>query len=77
MFMFQTCPDFFNRMSLFVAKMIEDGCFDAHYLDQNGMLKYDIKKDKRFEKLIELGWNSTSTDPEYLKQKALYRAMVD
>lgn len=77
MFIFQTCPDFFNRMSLFVAKMIEDGCFDAHYLDQNGMLKYDIKRDKRFEKLVELGWDSTSTDPEYLKQKALYRAMVD
>jgi hypothetical protein len=77
MFIFQTCPDFFNRMSLFVAKMIEDGCFDAHSMTEDGYLQYDFKKDKRFAKLNELGWDSKSTDSEYLQQKALYRAMVD
>ena len=57
--------------------MIEDGCFDAHELNKDGNLVYDIKKDKRFDKLVKLGINSSSTDSEYLKQKSLYRAMVN
>lgn len=77
MYIFSSCPDFFNRMSLFIAKMIEDGCFDAHELNKDGNLVYDIKKDKRFDKLVKLGINSSSTDSEYLKQKSLYRAMVN
>lgn len=77
MFIFSSAPDFFNRMGLFVAKMIEDGCFDAHSVDKDGNLVYDIKKDKRFDKLVRLGLNSSSTDSEYLKQKSLYRAMVN
>jgi len=67
MYIFSSCPDFFNRMTLFVAKMIEDGCLDAHKLDENGNLQYDITKDKRFSKLVQLGINSTSNDSEYLK----------
>ena len=31
-----------------------------------------LRKIKRFEKLIEVRWNSTSTDPEYLKTKRRY-----
>lgn len=77
MYIFSSAPDFFNRMSLFIAKMIEDGCFDAHSVDENGNLKYDIKKDKRFSKLVQLGLNSNSTDKEYLQQRALYRAMLN
>ena len=77
MYIFNSAPDFFNRMSLFTAKMIEDGCFDAHSIDKEGNLVYDIKKDKRFDKLVKLGLNSDSTNSEYLKQKSLYRAMVN
>lgn len=77
MYIFSSCPDFFNRMSLFIAKMIEDDCLEAHELDVEGNLVYNIKKDKRFSKLVALGNNAKSTDPEYLKQKALYRVMVN
>jgi hypothetical protein len=34
-------------MTLFGAQMRGDGCFDAHYIE-NGRLKYDWTKDKRF-----------------------------
>jgi hypothetical protein len=40
-------PDFLNRMVLFVAKCMTDGSWDAFYLE-DGELKYDWKKDKRF-----------------------------
>ena len=66
MFIFNAAPDFFNRMTLFVAKMLQDGSFDAHYVDENGILQYDIIKDKRFSKLVKYGINSDSKDKEYL-----------
>lgn len=75
MYIAQSAPDYYNRMTLFIAKMIEDGCFEAHTLDENGLLHYDWKKDKRFDKLAEYGLNSTHSDPEYNKQKALYAQM--
>jgi hypothetical protein len=63
-------------MTLFIAKMIEDGCFDAHTLDANGVLHYDWKKDKRFDKLAKYGLNTKDVkDAEYHKQKALYAKM--
>ena len=77
MYIWSSCPDFFNRMTLFIAKMIEEGCFDAHFIDKDRMIAYDIKKDKRFSKLVKLGINAKSTDPEYLKQLSLYRTMVN
>ena len=60
-------PDFLNRMTLFVAKAMQDGCFDAWYIE-NDELKYDWKKDKRFSAFAK-GDNS---DPDYAKQKGLY-----
>ena len=75
MYIAQSAPDYFNRLTLFIAKMIEDGCFEAHTLTEDGELIYDWKKDKRFDKLAEYGLNSTHSDPEYNKQKALYAQM--
>lgn len=75
MYIAQSAPDYFNRLTLFIAKMIEDGCFEAHSLDENGKLVYDWKKDRRFDKLAEHGLNSDYNDPEYNQQKALYAAM--
>ena len=40
-------PDFLNRMTLFIARCMEDGCYDALY-EEDGELKYDWRKDKRF-----------------------------
>lgn len=45
------CPDFLNRMTLFVAKCMHDGVWDAFSLDAQGNLKYDWTKDKRFAAL--------------------------
>ena len=40
-------PDVYHRMGLLIAKMIHDGSYEAHSYE-NGFLKYDPKKDKRF-----------------------------
>jgi len=78
MYIAQSAPDYYNRMTLFIAKMMEDGCWEAHTLDENGNLIYDWKKDKRFDKLAKYGLNSDyKGDPEYNKQKALYASMCD
>ncbi len=65
-------PDYYNRMNIFVAQMLGDGSFDAHYLDKDGKLVYDWKKDKRFEAFA----NGRKSDPKYAEQKALYYAMA-
>jgi hypothetical protein len=31
-----------------VAKMIADGSWDAHIMDEDGRLKYDMAKDARY-----------------------------
>ena len=65
-------PDFLNRMTLFVAKAMEDGCWEAWSLDSEGNLKYEWKKDKRFDKLAA----GATNDPEYIKQRALYFSLL-
>lgn len=76
MYIANSAPDYFNRMTLFIAKMMEDGCFEAHTLDEKGNLVYDFSKDNRFSEIHKYGWNSDRTDKKYLEQKALYRAMA-
>lgn len=77
MYIANSAPDYANRLTLFVAKMIEDGCFEAHSLNKDGELVYDFKKDKRFSELVKYGLNSNYRGEEYLKQKGLYLSMVD
>lgn len=48
MYISSSAPDYFNRMTLLIAKMVEDGCLDAHTLDEYGDLHYDWKKIKDF-----------------------------
>ena len=60
-------PDFLNRMVLFVARCIQDGCWDA-YSVENGQLKYDPRKDKRFKAYFE----SDSSTKEYKDAKERY-----
>lgn len=76
-YIFNSVPDYFNRLTLFVAKMMEDGCWEAHSLDKNGNLVYDFKKDKRFSELNKHGLNSDYKGEKYLEQKALYLAMAE
>lgn len=61
-------PDFLNRMTLFVARCMQDGCWDAWSLNSEGELEYEWRKDKRFDKLASGDINS----PEYDSQRALY-----
>lgn len=77
-----TAPDFVNRMALFLAQMDHDGCLDAHILDKDGIMHYHFDKDQRFSLLKCTGdnvvcKNGNENDKKYLKQKALYRAMLN
>lgn len=68
-----TSPDFLHRMSLLVAKMMGDGSWEAHSVDENGTLQYDIKKDARFKHLVK----GDKSSPEYLKELSLYQKMIE
>jgi hypothetical protein len=48
--------------------MEADGTLDAHYVNDKGILVYDITRDKRFTDFIKGNKNS----PDYNKQKSLY-----
>lgn len=65
-------PDFLNRMTLFVAKCMHDGVWDAYSIDKDNNLVYDWKKDKRFDVYATKQVNH----PEYKKQKALYLSKI-
>ena len=61
-------PDFLNRMTLFVARCMKDGCWEGWELNDD-ILTYNWKKDKRFKALVD----GTSKDSaEYKQAKALY-----
>ena len=70
-------------MSMFIAQMLHDGVWDAYTLekDKDGVqrLVYDMKKDKRFNLLVQYK-GDVSKVPTHLKEKykqqlGLYEAM--
>lgn len=64
-------PDFMNRMVLFVARCMQDGCWEAMTVE-NDILKYNWKRDKRFE----IYATGNKDHPEYNKQRSLYLSKV-
>lgn len=68
---FASRPDFYNRMTLFIAQLHKEGIMDAFSV-KDGRLEYDFKKDKRFSHLI----NGNQSSPEWKKEYALYRALA-
>lgn len=67
-------PDFLNRMTLFVARCIEDGCWEAWSVNKDtGDLEYDWRKDKRFDLLAR---EDTSNPKAYAKQRSLYFSKI-
>jgi len=52
MYMCNTVPDYYNRLSIFLAKMIHDGSYEAHTL-VDGEIMYDATKDQRFNYYFE------------------------
>ena len=80
-----TAPDYWNRMSIFIAQMIKDGCFQAHSVEidelGNEYLKYDMNKDSRYDVFARYR-NRKSAIPTNLKDKfeqqyGLYIAVRD
>ena len=73
LFLTATAPDFMHRVSILVAKMMGDGCWEAHSLNEDGQLVYDFKKDKRFEQYLA----GNISHKDYLAQKSLYEKMIE
>lgn len=65
-------PDFVNRMTLFVAKCMHDGSWEAFSLNSDGDLVYDWTKDARF-KAYKYG---TVGSEEYKKAKSAYFSAI-
>jgi hypothetical protein len=55
-------------MAILIAKMMDDGCWDAIELNENDELIYKFEKDKRFAAYLA----KDTTNPKYLEQKTLY-----
>lgn len=74
MMWFTSIPDYYNRLTVFIAQAIKDGCFDAHRVEGTKLV-YDWKLDKRFSVFANAN-GVVPTDPEKRKQfffqKALY-----
>ena len=75
-----TAPDYVNRLSLFLAKMVKDGCYEAHELDENGILKYNPEKDARYSHYLnkrkQYDYKMHSTDNLYNDQRSKYLATI-
>lgn len=69
---FTTAPDYYNRMTMFIAQSIHDGTWDAITMTKDG-LKYDWKKDKRLAAYA----SGNKSNPEYNKQRGLYLSMME
>lgn len=68
-------PDYMNRMSFMLAKMIRDDSLKAHEM-VDGELVYDWKKDGRFD-VYALGEKGKQVDLEkYNAQRSLYLIML-
>lgn len=61
-------PDFLNRMVLFVAKCMKDGCWEAFDL-KDGKLVYNWRKDKRYSIYADKSKEGTK---EYEQQRIAY-----
>ena len=71
-FKFASRPDYYNRMTIIVAKMKADGIWDALEV-KDGQLVYNYKKDKRFSAYS----NNNTSDPNYNKQASLYHTIAE
>ena len=79
-----TAPDYWNRMTMFIAQMCHDGTFDAYDVVQNDdsiELVYNMAKDERFKILVEYKCNINNVPnhlvEEFNRQLSLYESMRD
>ena len=73
LYWFNTISDRYNRMSLLLARMIQDGSLKAHKII-DGKLVYNWKQDQRFN--IYAKGPNYANDPEYNKQRGLYLTLI-
>lgn len=80
-----TSPDWFNRMTMLVAKMMADGSWEAHRVGDDGNIQYDAGKDERYKAFVnhirnvqEKGTvgDHEPKDEAYIKAKALYTLKI-
>jgi hypothetical protein len=72
---FSSRPDFYNRMTIFVAQMKHDGSWEAHTVNKDtGELIYNEKADKRFAAFTNDKEGKNGKTKEWLEAKALYYA---
>lgn len=70
---FASRPDFYNRMTIFVAQMMHDGSWEAHSVDKKtNELIYNWKKDKRFAAYANDTEGKNGKTEEWQKAKAMY-----
>lgn len=67
-----SAPDYMNRMTIFIAMMIHDGCYDALSI-KNEEIKYDWKKDKRFSIYAK----GDTSNPKYNEQRAAWLSLIN
>lgn len=71
-FKFASRPDYYNRMTIIVAKMKADGIWDALEV-KDGQLVYNFKKDSRFTDYA----NGNTSSPKYNQQASLYHTIAE
>lgn len=84
-YMGTTIPDNYFRVAILIAKMHADNCFESYSLDENGVLKYDAKKDNRFKKYLTNDSvpifkeydSSMGSHTAYNKARALWNSYID
>lgn len=69
MYASNTIPDYYNRLVLFLAKMIHDGSYEAH-TNEGGVFKYDPKKDGRFSYYLQNRANHKDGSGNYIPAKS-------
>ena len=79
LYLTSSLPDFYHRNAMLVMKLKTIGAWDAYYMDDNGFVQYDWKKDKRYEMLLKYE-KEIDVKPEdrvaYYKAKDLFETSI-
>lgn len=84
MYITATWPDFCHRTAFLVAHLKHEGIWDAYGLDEKGVLKYDMTKDKRFQMFLKYKDNPEAVNKlsreeqlKYSEERDLYKELLD
>ena len=81
LYWFNNAPDYVNRLTLLVAKMMKDGSYYAHTINSKGEFQYDPAQDERykiyFERRDKHKFQFAKNDTEYNDQRSLYLKVLE